>query len=128
MDWQMTALPSPTSFLTSCSASPRGSLICVFTCLSRSSLARLFGEVMITSRKGLPMVVGPMFTTLSLPPPSFSSSLKYSTILSQRAILRSLPSWKPKNFSGDVIELCAWALLSRGTKPSSASVSSPATV
>ena len=31
--------------------------------------------------------------------------MKYSTILSQRAIFLSLPIWKPKNSSGEVISL-----------------------
>ena len=67
----------------------------------------LAGEVMMTIRNGLPSDVGPMFTTFIRPPLSFSSTPKYSTILSQRAIFRSAPSWKPKNLSGDVI--CAAA-------------------
>src|SRR5579883_2819179 len=61
---------------------------------------------MITIRNGLPIVEGPMFTTFILPPLSFSSTPKYSTILSQRAILKSEPSRKPKNLSGLVTCAC----------------------
>ncbi len=42
------------------------------------------------------------YTILILPPPFFSSSLWYSTALSQRTSFRFGPIWKPKNFSGEV--------------------------
>ena len=73
--WQMTTLPSATIRLISASGTPRGSLSLRFICRNSSSLAWLAGEVMMTSRNGLPISVGPMLTTLSLPPLSFSSSL-----------------------------------------------------
>src|SRR5487761_2693213 len=63
---------------------------------------------MTTIRNGLPMVEGPMLVTFIFPPLSFSRTEKYSTILSQRAILPSAPSWKPKNCDG-VVMLCAAA-------------------
>src|SRR6516162_2673722 len=61
---------------------------------------------MNTYRNGLPSDVGPMLTTFIRPPLCFSSTPKYSTILSHRAIFLSAPSWKPKNRSGEVIS-CA---------------------
>ena len=82
---------------------PRESQICWLICRRRSSFAMLAVEVMMAIRNGLPSDVGPMLTTFIRPPLSFSMIEKYSTILSQRAILRSAPSWKPKNFSGGVI-------------------------
>ena len=66
IDWQTTALPSATSFLASGSATPLGSLMRLFTCRSRSRFAIFAGDETITRRKGFPIVVGPMSTTLEL--------------------------------------------------------------
>jgi len=103
MDWQMTARPSLIRASAS-SVSPLGSLSLRFTSLSRSRFLRLSAEEMITSRKGLPSVEEPISTTLILSL-CVSSSLKYATILSHRAIFLSLPSLKPKNSSGGVTTL-----------------------
>ena len=47
----------------SASATPRGSLKVALISLSSSSLAKLAGDEMNSTRKGFPQVVGPMFTT-----------------------------------------------------------------
>src|SRR5271170_6688240 len=96
MDWTSMTLPVATSFLISASGVVPGWTMVRLFFLMVSMFARFLGEVMMTMRKGLPFMVGPMLMTFILPP------LCFSTILSHRAILRSAPSWKPKNFSGGV--------------------------
>ena len=71
---QTNGLLAAAIFRISASGIPRGSASFRLFRRSVSSDFWFAGEVMMTSRNGLPISVGPMSTTESLPPPCFSRS------------------------------------------------------
>ena len=71
-----------------------------FQFISRISSRRAMfsSDDMMASRNGLPSVLLPRFSTLTIG--DLSSSQKYSTILFQCASFLSAPSWWPKKSAG----------------------------
>ena len=94
-----TVFPSLMISSTSFSLSPLGWAILKLISLIFSAFFRFSGDDTMARRKGFPSVDFPSSSTLTHG--DFSSSQKYSTILSQRTSSRSAPILCPKNSSGE---------------------------